>query len=288
MSSSVISESQPDPFFTVRVKNQTKSPTLTGLCVGYERGEWRASELADHVMEWLPEFALNFTERKSLGHQNSVKLLKRAAAAVYATDKFSRRGEFGELLLHAAVRQVFNSVPAISKLFYKTARNDTVKGFDAVHVVGPANDLELWLGEVKFYSNIKKAMTDVVKELQLHTGTSFLKGEFAVITNMLDKAWPHAEALRALLRPNVSLDAVFSRMCIPVMLTYDSPCIAGNIVCDNKYITDFTSELDSHHAAFAGMALPKDIRIHLFLLPLKKKDAIVTLMDKKLKQWQNL
>ena len=49
---------RPDPFLTVRVHNIDLKPSVSGLCAGYERGEWRAKQLADHVMDWFPEFAL--------------------------------------------------------------------------------------------------------------------------------------------------------------------------------------------------------------------------------------
>ena len=116
----------------------TDEPSVTGLCVGYERSEWRASQFADHIIEWLPEFALNHSELVDIKSGNSIRAIRRAALRVYQSEKFKQRGEFGELFLHAAIRQVFGSVPAISKIYYKSAINDTVKGFDAVHVVGPS------------------------------------------------------------------------------------------------------------------------------------------------------
>jgi hypothetical protein len=106
-------------------------------------------------MEWLPEFALNYSELTNVHSGNMTALVKQAAKRVYETNKFKRRGEFGEILLHAAIRQVFGSLPAISKIYYKSARNDTVKGFDAVHVVGPPEEMEVWLGEAKFYEDFK-------------------------------------------------------------------------------------------------------------------------------------
>lgn len=279
---------KPDAFLTIRIHNVALQPSLSGLCVGYERSEWRAQQLADHVMDWLPEFALSATECASLGHQNATKLMRSAARRVYDSEKFKSRGEFGELLLHAAIRQVFNSLPAVSKIYYKSANNDTVKGFDAVHVVGPAEDLELWLGEAKFYSDIGRAISDVASELQTHLGTDYLRSEFALIVNKIDSKWPHAEVLRRLLQPEVSLDDVFQRACIPVLLTYDSPCIMAHQACDASYAKTFEQEITKHYATFARNALPKETRIHLFLLPLKQKEALVKVLDEKLKLWQQL
>ncbi|MEN6371842.1 MAG: DUF1837 domain-containing protein [Armatimonadota bacterium] len=279
---------KPDQFLTVRVHNIDIEPSLSGLCVGYERGKWRDAQLADHIMDWLPEFALTASECETIGHHNCAKLMRQAAKRVYDSDKFSNRGEFGEIFLHAAIRQVFDALPAVSKIYYKSSNNDTVKGFDAVHVVGPPDDLELWLGEAKFYNDISRAISDVVAELQQHLETDYLRDEFALIVNKIDPMWPHSKILEKLLQPETSLDEVFERVCIPVLLTYDSPCIAAHNICDTDYANEFEREINRHYTSFAKRNLPKEIRIHLFLLPLQKKETLVKLLDEKLKLWQNL
>lgn len=279
---------KPDAFLTVRVHNVNIQPSVSGLCVGYEREEWRTQQLADHIMDWLPEFALTASEFSTLRHQNATKLIRSAAKRVYESEKFRNRGEFGEVLLHAAIRQVFDSLPAVSKIYYKSAKNDTVKGFDAVHVVGPPEDLELWLGEAKFYNDISRAISDVVAELQAHLGTDYLRDEFSLIVNKIDPKWPHADILRKLLQPEVSLDEVFHRVCIPILLSYDSPCVSAHKACDVAYAKAFEQEITKHYAAFTGRDLPHEIRIHLFLLPLKQKEILVKVLDEKLKLWQQL
>jgi hypothetical protein len=283
----------PDSFLTVRVQQTQVMPSLCGLCVGYERNEWRITQFAQHVFEWLPEFALTPSEWQSMQHANSVKLMRRAAQQVYKSKKFAKRGEFGELLLHAIVRQVHNSIPAISKIFYKTADNDTVKGFDAVHVVGSPDDLELWLGEAKFYNRIGAAIRDVVAELEVHTDTDYLRAEFNLIVGKLDDAVPHTEKLKKLLSPNTSLDEVFNRVCIPVLLTYDSECIANHTSCCQNYEAAFKAELEMNHGKFIKAiskkkGIPKDVTIHLFLLPLAEKKKLVEAFDERLKTWQKI
>ena len=37
-------------------------PGLAGVCAGFEAGKWRYDQLAEHILEWLPEFALNERE----------------------------------------------------------------------------------------------------------------------------------------------------------------------------------------------------------------------------------
>ena len=261
---------KPEAFLTVRVHQVDVSPSLCGLCVGYEGGSWRAAQLADHIIEWLPEFALTPSEWLSMQHANSVSLIRRAARIVYQSEKFQRRGEFGELFLHAAIRQVHDSLPAISKIYYKTGVNDTVKGFDAVHVVGPPEDMELWLGEAKFYESVNDAMNEVIGELEAHLVTDYLRSEFLLIKGKIDDAWPHAEPLKQLLSPNTSLDVVFKRACIPVLLTYDSECVSKHSACSNQYAAEFAAELTHHHSAFVGKMEGKLLpaRLSHFLTPL--------------------
>jgi Cap4 SAVED domain len=130
---------------------------------------------ADRVITprgWLPEFALKHSELTDLNTGNAVQLVRDAAKRVYESKKFENRGEFGELFLHAAIRQVFDSLPAISKIYYETARNDTAKGFDAVHVVvSPANELELWLGEAKFYNEVTRAVWAYLEKMDTDLGS---------------------------------------------------------------------------------------------------------------------
>jgi hypothetical protein len=217
-----------------------------------------------------------------------VVLMREAAKKVYATEKFELRGEFGELFLHAAIRQVFNSTPAISKIYYKSSRNNTVKGFDAVHVIEGNDDIELWLGEAKFYNNITSAIRDVVKELKEHLERDYLRDEFVLIAGKIDSQWQHADDLKTLLSPNTSLDQVFRRVCIPVLLTYDSRCISNHNECSDEYCDEFRNEILQHHRTFSKKNLPANVTIHLFLLPLDDKVKLINELDSKLKGWQSL
>lgn len=277
----------PPPFLKVRVQRLDLAPTLTALCAGYEGGQWRAKALAEHMMEWLPEFALNYEERQSLRHNNSVRMLRAAAKRVYATKKFENRGEFGELLLHIAARQVFNTLPAISKLYYKDSDNDTVKGFDAVHVLATETTLELWLGEVKFYDEIARAIRDVVEELGKHTAPSYLRREAAAIINKIDSNWPHADRLTKLLDPNTSLDEIFDAMCIPILLTYNSDAINAHQSVTDSFHSAFALEVEAHRESLSKRSLPP-LRIHLFLVPLKDKQELLQHLDEGLRTWQTI
>ena len=261
---------------------------LTGLCAGFDRRAWRADALAQYLTDQLPGFCLSHGELAGLSADTMTQLVREAANLVYTSKKFAKRGEFGELLLHVVLRQVFATVPAISKIYYKDSANDTVKGFDAVHVVVTATGLELWLGEVKFYSDVRRAITDVVKELGQHTERQYLRREFAAIQRKVDRSWPHADRLLRLLHEHTPLDEVFDAACVPVLLTYDSATLGGHEAHTDACLAALEAEMEAHHATFRGCALPKDVRIHLFLVPLRTKKLLLQALDRKLRVWQQI
>jgi hypothetical protein len=266
--------------------DSTASPPLAGFHVGYESGVWRYTDLVKALIRALPDFALTASEKAALDHDNALRLLAEAARTVYQTDKYGKRGEFGELLLHVVLTRHFDTVPAISKLYYKDGPNETVKGFDAVHVVVTADDLELWLGEVKFYSSIGSAINAVVEELEAHAQRAYLRNEFHFVRNKIDPAWPHADRLKALLDPEVSLDQVFDRIRVPVLLTYESPTVAGASAVSEEFSRALEEELRGHHATFSGKALPEQLSIILILIPLAEKKPILDLLHQRLFELQ--
>jgi hypothetical protein len=144
------------PFLEVRIKRTEAEADLLGLCAGYEASQWRAEGLAKALLRSLPQFALPIEQWHSFNTATGVEQLARAARAIYTTTKYHNRGEVGELLLFSIMREHYNSEPIVSKFYFKSSANDTVKGFDAVHVVSNGNEPELWLGEVKFYTTLRQ------------------------------------------------------------------------------------------------------------------------------------
>lgn len=272
----------------VRFEDATLDPALTGLCAGYDQKAWRAKELVDDLLNWLPEFALKPEEFKNLNSTNMIRLLRLAFSNLYKTKKYEKRGELGELMLYAVLRRFRKSVPAINKIFFKDGPNETVKGFDAVHVVRAADGLELWLGEVKLYDNISKAIASVVPEMNQHVDGAYLRSEFVAITNKIDAGWEHANELKRLLDPTVSLDTIFKRICVPVLLTYDSHVLTQHDKVTDAFRAAFEAEVRAHHKTFLGKGLPKEVRIELFLVPLCTKKSIIDVFDTKLKNLQAL
>ncbi len=276
----------PTKFLEVRIRVTDPLPGLLGLCAGYESGKWRAEQLGGHLMEWLPEFALTEQERAGISSDNMIALAAKAARAIYSAIDTERRGEIGELLLHAAIRQEFESVPAISKIYFKDSTNDTVKGFDAVHIVQAEEGLQLWLGESKFYKDLNSAMNEVIAELKDHTKSDYLRTEFTAIANKIDSTCPFAQQLEDMVHRNKSLDKIFQTLCFPVLLTYESKTIASHTAVCQEFLDAIQHELKANHKKFCEKDVPKGLVIHLILFPLLSKESLVSDFDRRLKACQ--
>ncbi|MBV9448662.1 MAG: DUF1837 domain-containing protein [Streptosporangiaceae bacterium] len=278
----------PTPFLTVRVHRLDMTPSLTAVCAGYESGQWRAAGLARHMLYWVPDFALRQSERRGFNSGAGPEQMCRAMRMVFGSGSAIRRGEPGEILLHIVCREVFGSDTVLNKVFFKTAGNDTVKGFDAVHIVHMPDGLELWLGEAKFYEERNAAIRDAIASIRAHLETDYLRGEFCLITDKIDDSWPHAGQVRQLIHENVSLDHVFRRVTIPVLLAYDSPAVRGHSEECAEFIAAFEKEMLEGWQRFAGQAtnVAVPVRVRLFLAPLGSKRALVDEIDRMLPGWR--
>ena len=278
-------------FFKIIVHDESSIPTLLGICAGFENGEWRGQRLADNLFNCIPDFCLSYSEIHEVDSTEWMDKLRKSVAMIYNSPKYKSRGEFGELLLHYILKDFYKTIPAISKMYFKDGPNETVKGFDAVHVI-ENNDglLDLWLGEVKFYKDASQAIKDVIPEIEEHFAHDYLRTEFIAITNKLDKESPFYEKLSQLISPDTSLDEIFERICVPVLITFNSKVIDKHVKYTDAYKEEMRTEMEKYFNQFETQfeKLGIDIEVHLFLLPLKTKETFVQMLNNKLNLWQQL
>lgn len=271
----------PDPLLEVRVQF-LDLPVMTSLCAGYEGGQWRSSALADHLFQWLPYAALNREHHSGFGVSNFVELLKLASAHVYNTKKTASRGELGELLLHLACISQFGTVPIMCKLLLKSSSNDTVKGFDGVHLLVKDGEIELWLGESKFYKDGKRAIVDAIESIQSHMVPAFLNTEKAMVLGHVDADLPNRSEVISLLKQTTSSDILLKRSVFPVLIAYESGMVNKHSTICDEYIHDLTEESKSLRFYFAENAKGIPLRIQLIFVPLGIKADVVSRFDAKL------
>ena len=278
-------------FFKIIVHDEDSIPTLLGVCAGFEGGEWRGKRLAEFIFKYIPEFCLTYSEIHEIECWEWMDKLRKSVNMIYNTDKFKNRGEFGELLLHCILKDFYKTIPAVSKMYFKDGPNETVKGFDAVHIIANDDDsLDLWLGEVKFYNNAINAINDVIPEIEEHFKADYLRNEFIAITNKLDKATPFYERLSLLISPDTSLDDVFEKICIPVLITFNSNVIDKYDKFTDAYKMEMKHEMEKYAKQFGEKfkKLGIELEVHLFLLPLKTKETFVQLLNDKLNAWKQV
>ena len=276
----------PAALLDVCFEDETCAPTVASLSVGYEARAWRADALARHLIDWVLDFALRPDERERLTAGRAAELMRRAVRATFGNG--TDRGVPGEILLHALCRQFYGSDTVISKVVFKTADNDTYKGFDGVHCVHGGDDaLELWLGEAKFYKNLGAAIRAALGDLEEHLARDYLRNEFAIVADKIDESHPHGDELRRLMHPNTSLDEVFDRIVVPVLLTYDSEAaLAHDRVCA-EYLSAVEAEARRAWLRFGrGLDSGLPVTVRLFLVPLADKEALLSALDAELAPWR--
>lgn len=202
-----------------------------------------------------------------------------------------------EVLLHAICRELYGSSTLVHKVVFKTADNDTYKGFDAVHVVHAVDgSLELWLGEAKFYVDVSAALRSIANDIKEHLSAGYLRNEFAVVASKIPDDHPHAGEMRELLHPNRRIEDVFEHIVIPAFVSYDSEATAQHDVMCDEYTESLVEEAiqgqdllvalvekikKEQRAANDPMAdLPIEVR--LFLLPMAGKAELVAALEKEL------
>lgn len=266
--------------------NIVEEQELLGITAGYEGGNFRDKGLAELMFNALPDFALDYSELENIDRRNVMERLRKAVKSIYQTEKFKNRGEFGELLLHVVMRDFYGSLPAISKIYYKTSANDTVKGFDAVHIVPEGQELNLWIGETKFYTDISGAIRDVVAEIKDHVGLDFLRNEFLLISGKIEESWPYADKLKDLIDSKTSLDDVFKKLTIPVLLTYESGTTKNHTQFSDQFKEELQVEIEKHHQTFKSKDIPNNIEIVLILVPIHTKENLAATLHEKLQHLQ--
>jgi hypothetical protein len=259
-------------------------PAAHGYCAGFELQEWRFEGLANHLMDWITDYAL-WGDQLNVSHVNMYERLRRAAARIYKTPIYEKRGEVGELLLHAICRDFFATIPIAPRVFYLTASNEVVKSFDLVHVCpDEAEDsFEVWLGEAKFYKDPFRALADAIESIETHVDAGFLKNEKLILAPQIDPTAPYYAELSDIFSEQTSLDDLFNRAVFPICVAAESSTTAGSIQIDTKYRSDILTELANLQDRLAASALHPRVKLVLLYVPLANKMDLATSFDSKLK-----
>jgi hypothetical protein len=275
---------QPQPFLISRFSDDRQNPKLNCICPGFELRKWRVERLAAHLLDWLPDFAIDHDDlpERIENITDYRKLIETAACRIYDVEKSATRGEIGELLLHIVCRQFSGTFPTVSKVYYKTSSNDFVKGFDLVHTRfdDQSDELELWLGEAKFWTSGSGAVVDAIASINKHLAAGFLTSEKILLGGKIARSTPGYAKLEWLFDRDTPLDRIFERLVVPILIAYDSENTAS-FADDATYDRALQPELKAFQQKIAE-GLARSISIYCFYCPMDAKEALIREFDKKL------
>jgi hypothetical protein len=255
-------------------------------CAGFELGKWRCSQLAFHLAEWLPDYAL-IEEELRVNHANMMLKLNQAAVRVYTSEKYKKRGEAGEIALHAVCRDFFQTLPISPRVFYKSASNDVVKAFDMVHARLPEGQaVELWLGESKLWEKGESAIADAIKSVRTHIDAGFLSNEKLILGPQIPKDTPRYDEVVKLFHKSTSLDAFIQSSVFVVGILCDSDSAIAAAKNDATYLAAAEAEMEKLAESLNKSGLPAQLRMVLIYIPLATKESLVAAFDQRLKGLQ--
>lgn len=265
----------------------SKSENAEAYCAGYELAEWWCDGLADNLIEWIIDYALKSDELTTLDHTNWYVRSKQAAARIYTSPKYERRGEVGEIAAHAVCRKYFGTIPVAARVNYLSASNDPVKAFDLVHVRYTEDDeIELWLGEAKFFKDRNDAVRDAISSIKSHITKGFLKNEKLLLGPQVSNDIPHSDKIKELLSSEVSLDELIKHAIFPVLIAANSDATLKYTQTVEAYAEDVKSEMDALWQKLQDSGLTEQIKLMLIYVPLGDKDELNSAFDTRLKGLQ--
>jgi len=253
------------------------------LCPDFELDAWRYKQLAAHLFDWLPDVALRPKERQALLYEPH-KTLAISSRRLFDLDDPSKRGEIGEILLHAACRQEFGTAPFVARLFYKMRSNDSVTSVDVVHVLlnDQTQQLELWLGEAKLYDNVQRARYRALESIKPLWDADFLQEMKALIGPKIDDGAPYEKELTKLFEQETTLDQIISRIVVPICIAADFDRTKSTKSRTSEYIDDVARELGTT-LEYMASNIPIEVRFVVIFVPMDCKASLETAMHAKIK-----
>lgn len=281
-------------------------------------GNYQIDSTISTLLNVIPEFAFGFHHGASTHNTELIEKLKIAAKSIYQIkefldilslisrgnysdeidDKYLKRGEFGELILHLLLRDRFDTIPLLSKIYFKDSYGHTVHGFDSIHITPDTQTL--WLGESKLYKDPKQGITELLKDLDEHFTCDFLENEFSIIAKRIHDSqceeYNKAIQDRAYwikLLQSTDWKENLKSINIPLICTYSSNNIFSQYTDndDLNFITAYKNEITSLIEYFNERNAHKwkdKLNIILILFPVKDKNELVRLLHSKLHVLQQI
>ncbi|WP_461642038.1 HamA C-terminal domain-containing protein [Labilibaculum euxinus] len=300
------------------ISHRINEAEISTFLVGFDlndEGEkkYRLKPLIEKLTHVIHEFAFGFHEGGSTDNTETLSRLTEAAKSIYKIgsfqkikdiyvndgeldddieDKYLRRGEFGELILHLLLRDFHKTIPLLSKIYFKDSFGTTVHGFDAVHIQEETKTL--WLGESKLYKDGKRGIKELVKDIEEHFKSDYLESEFLIVSKKLKHFdnIPEKDYWLDMMLKTTKLADQLEAINIPLLCTYNSDLFTSyddENSCEfiEKYIAEMR-ELKNYFDTHNNHPLKTKLNIILILFPVQNKVELVKGLHHKLSLLQAL
>lgn len=267
---------------------QLSESTLKAYHVGFDQNKFRLEPVLDILMNVIPEFMFGPHEGSTMQITDVWRKTREAARQVYASNDVQGRGEFGEIILHFLLRDFHNTIPLLSKIYFKDSVDVPIKGFDGVQVQIKGDQKKLWLGESKIYDNGVAGVSSLAKDVENHIRNDYLRKEFNLISKKVPQNIPERQHWLNLMSEHQRLDTIFNNICVPCVCTYSSDIFQTYNDATEAYFTAFERECRFLKQKFDDANVVTNVDIILMLFPIPSKPEFVSKLDERLKRAQNI
>jgi hypothetical protein len=300
------------------ISHKINESKLSTFLVGFDINdqgdkEYRLKPLIEKLTHVVHEFAFGFHDGEETPNTETLSRLTEAAKSIYKIDSFQkvkdiydnngdisddledkylRRGEFGELILHLLLRDFHKTIPLLSKIYFKDSFGHTVHGFDAVHI--QEDTKTLWLGESKLYKNGKKGIKELIKDIEEHFKSDYLESEFLIVSKKLKHFdnIPEKDNWLSIMSKSTKLIDKLDSINIPLLCTFDSDLFSKHSDEDSQdFIKEYIEEMRELEKYFNdnnSHPLKSNLNIILILFPVQNKVKLVKGLHHKLSLLQAL
>lgn len=234
------------------------------------------------MLDWLPEVSLPAKVLAEFSHLEARGLTRKAVEAVETNGLIDDNKLLVELLLHAVLRQYFNSEPIACKVFHGHGPNRTNT---SAHIVPNADGDQLWIGRsrVTTVTNHEEVLKAVANEMETALLSEFLRDERNLIVSLREPRHMRSS----------TIDSVFSRrgktedlrrcLRLPILIAYDSDIIRDGFTDD--YVEHLRSETIDRYSVIKTH-LPTsltDVQVHVFLIPMENPTILLETFGRRLR-----
>ena len=202
---SVVEKSDLEKFLLFYTPTSDSNLSFNHMLLKWNNKQILESDFSEFIVNSIVYYVFKHSDYSKNGlvlkkHEQKIKDLFPDAAKRFAK-KNSKTGEPGELILFLLLESQ-NIVQLVNKMNLKTSPEEFYKGSDAVHIQIKNNNVTLFFGESKIYTDFQGALTDAISSVEgfIDKKEDF---EFDIISQHMDdsKFDNHVDQIKKLLLP---------------------------------------------------------------------------------------